>query len=58
MDRCQIFSDDWDMPARTTAVCGCGAPAREHLRRPPQLAPGNYSHPVNFIEVYIYIIYI
>mmetsp|Transcript_26174 Transcript_26174/g.37481 ORF Transcript_26174/g.37481 Transcript_26174/m.37481 type:complete len:346 (-) Transcript_26174:540-1577(-) len=34
MDRCKIFSDDWDMPERTTAVCGCGSPAREHPRRP------------------------
>ena len=47
-----FFKDYWDMPARTTAVCGCGAPAREHPRRPPQLAQGNYCHPVNFI-VYI-----
>ena len=33
--RCQKISDDWDMPApRTTEVFGCGAPAREHPRRP------------------------
>ena len=56
MDRCQIFADDWDMPARTTALCGCGAPAREHQRRPPAPAPapapGNYLHPVNLIELF------
>mmetsp|Transcript_17962 Transcript_17962/g.24633 ORF Transcript_17962/g.24633 Transcript_17962/m.24633 type:complete len:136 (+) Transcript_17962:77-484(+) len=38
MEGCQIFSDDWDMPARTTSVCGCGFPAREHPRRPAQPA--------------------
>ena len=24
MDTCQIYADDWDMPARSDAICGCG----------------------------------
>jgi len=32
MNQCNNFSDDWDMPARSTAVCGCGVPARDHPR--------------------------
>ena len=40
-----MFSDDWEMPARVFDFCGCGAPAREHPRRPAQPA-GNYLNPV------------
>jgi hypothetical protein len=43
MDRCQLFADDWTMPGRTTEVCGCGNPARNHPRKPNLVTqPGNY----------------
>ena len=40
MDTCQLFADDWDMPARSDAICGCRIPARQHPRRPVAFQPG------------------
>jgi hypothetical protein len=51
MDQCQIFSDDWTMPGRTTEVCGCGIPARNHPRKSDLVTqPGNYFKSFVFIE--------
>ena len=36
--KCKLLADDWDMPERSRAICGCGFVAREHPRR-PLLAP-------------------
>jgi len=41
MEKCQLLADDWDMPERSTAICGCGFVAREHPRRLFAPTPGN-----------------
>jgi hypothetical protein len=57
MDRCQLFSDDWTMPGRTTEVCGCGNPARNHPRKPNLVTqPGNYFKSYEFIEPFLNIL--